>query len=73
MKRDIIITVTIDSDNVETDYSVRSKRNTPPTRAKVLSALSQQCEKTAGFDGFSNHPIRIWLIRRAFEYLKETI
>ena len=73
MKRDIIITLTIDSDDIETDYSVKSKCSTPPTRAKVLSALAGECEKIAGYDGCTTHPIRIWVLRRALEYLRETV
>lgn len=72
MKRDIVITVTIDTNDCdkEPDYSIKSKCNTPPTRAKVLSTLKVECEKTKGWDGMGMHPTRIWLLRRAFEYLK---
>lgn len=48
-----------------------STHNPRPSRDKVIRELTRECEKTRGWCGNFMHPVRIWLVRRALEYLLE--
>ena len=52
-----------------TRYS--STHNPRPSRARVIRELIRECEQTRGWDGTQTHPVRIWILRRALEYLQE--
>ncbi len=42
-----------------------------PSRATVICELDRERKKTEETDGNRTHPVRIWVIRRALEYLQE--
>lgn len=52
-------------------YAPSSRYNPRPTRESVIKGLTMECEKVRNVDGNRTHPVRIWLIRRALEYLTE--
>lgn len=45
--------------------------NPRPSRDKIIQELSRECERTRECDGNTTHPVRIWVIRRALEYLQD--
>ncbi len=44
--------------------------NPRPSRDKIIQELARECERTRECDGCKTHPVRIWIIRRALEYLR---
>ena len=52
-------------------YAPSSQYNPRPTRETIVRELAKECEKVRGSDGCRTHPVRIWLIRRALEYLTD--
>lgn len=49
----------------------QNKYNPRPSRDKIIQELTRECEKTRESDGNFTYPVRVWLIRRALEYLQE--
>jgi len=42
-----------------------------PSIEKVIEELQRECRKSHGWDGCKTQEVRIWLIRRATEYLMD--
>ena len=48
-----------------------TKHNPRPSKDKIIRELTRKVERTSQWDGNRTYPVRIWVIRRALEYLAE--
>ena len=52
-------------------HKPKNPHNPRPSLDRIIEELQRECEQTRDWDGTRTHPVRIWVIRRALEYLLE--